>query len=142
MGNRVDTIDPKDVSVVVGGNIIEGFANDKIKVTRVSNQSEDEVGSDGDVARRLTNDRRGEITITLLQTSRSNDFLSLLARADEAFGAGQVPVIIKDNRGTSIYTAPNAWVQKQADSEHGAKVAMRVWVFRTNLLDMAVGGAA
>jgi hypothetical protein len=140
--NRVDTIDPKSVTVTVAGAIIEGFSPDMIKVARDSNQIEDEVGPDGDVARRVTNDRRGSITLTLLQTSRSNLVLSSLAIADELSGNILFPVIIKDQRGNDLYIAATAWIRKMPEATYRAAVEHRVWEIRTNYLNMFVGGAA
>lgn len=142
MTNRVDTIDPKDVSVIVSGKIIGGFAEDQIAVDRESNQIEDEIGADGDVARRVTNDRRGTITITLLQTSRSNLILSGLAVADELSGSVIFPVVIKDQRGNDVHIAANAWVQKMPRTVYRMGIESRVWTLRTNYLNMFVGGAA
>lgn len=142
MPNRVDTIDPKDVSVIVGGKIIDGFAQDQIVVDRETNQVEDEIGADGDVARRVTNDRRGTITITLLQTSRSNLVLSGLAIADELSGTVIFPVVIKDQRGNDIHIAANAWIQKMPRTVYRMGVESRVWTLRTNYMNMVVGGAA
>lgn len=140
--NRVDTIDPKDVTVIVGGFIIEGFAQDQIMVEREANAIEDEIGADGDVARRVTNDRRGTIRITLLQTSRSNLVLSGFAVADELTGAVTFPVAIKDQRGNDVHIAANAWIRKMPATAYKMGVETRVWELRTNYLNMFVGGAA
>jgi Protein of unknown function (DUF3277). len=140
--NRVDTFDPKDVSVIVGGRIIEGFGEDIIEIMRDSDQIGDDAGADGDVARWVTNDRRGTVRITLLQTSRSNLYLSSLAIADELTGNVLVPVIVKDNRGNDLHVAPNAWVKKMPDVKYKRGIEMRVWELRTSHLNMVVGGAA
>jgi hypothetical protein len=142
MRQQVDTIDPKEVTVMVAGNVIEGFSEDKILVARESNQVEDELGSDGDVARRITNDKRGNFTITLLQTSRSNLIFTGLARADELTGNGIFPVVVKDNRGNDLYIGASCWIQKMPDAAYGTRINTRVWVIRTNNLNMTVGGAA
>lgn len=143
MTDRVDTIDPKDVILTVDGKIITGYSQDTyIEVDRDSNQVEDEVGAEGDVVRRITNDRRGTITITLLQTSPSNLILSALARLDEISGAGIFAVIIKDNRGNDLHMAPNSWIQKMPRTVYRAGVEVRAWPLRTNNLQMIVGGAA
>lgn len=143
MADQVDTYDPKDIIVTVAGNIITGYAQDSfVEVDRESNQVEDEVGAEGDVARRVTNDRRGSITITLLQTSRSNLILSGLARADELSGDGVFPVLIKDNRGIDLHLAPNSWIQKMPRTVYRAGIEGREWILRTSNLQMIVGGAA
>jgi hypothetical protein len=140
--NRVDTIDPKDVVLTVAGKIIDGFGQDQIEVEREANQIEDEIGADGDVARRVTNDRRGTIRITLLQTSRSNLVLSGLAISDELTGNVTFPVVVKDLRGNDLIVAANAWIRKMPNAKYRMGVENRVWELRTNFLSMIVGGAA
>ena len=142
MAPKVDTIDPKEVTVMVNGNVLEGFAADKILVSRGNNQVEDEVGADGDVARRITNDKRGSFTITLLQTSRSNAILSALAIADEATGNTLFPVVIKNQRGLDVHRGAVSWVQKIPDAADGAAINTRAWVIRTNNMNMFLGGAS
>ncbi len=142
MADQVDTYDPKDIIVIAAGAIITGYAQDSfVTVERESNQVEDEAGAEGDVVRRLTNDRRGSITITLLQTSRSNLIFSALARADELSGNGIFPVLVKDNRGNDLHIAPNSWIQKMPTTAYRAGVEGREWIIRTGNLQMVVGGS-
>lgn len=143
MTDQVDTIDPKDVIFIAGGKIITGYGQDTyIEISRESNQIEDDVGAEGDVGRRVTNDKRGNIVITLLQTSRSNLILSGFARLDELTGDGIFPVIIKDNRGNDLHVAPNSWIQKMPDTTYLSGIAVRAWPIRCSNLQMVVGGAS
>ena len=142
MTAQVDTIDPKEVTVMVNGNVLAGFSADKIVIPRERNQSEDEVGADGDVARRITNDKRGSFVVTLLETSKSNLVLTALARADELSGNGIFPVVVKNNRGQDLYIGASCWIQKMPDAAHGAAVNSRQWTIRTNNMNMTVGGVA
>lgn len=143
MADRIDTYDPKDIILTVAGAIITGYAQDTfVAVDRESNQVEDEVGAEGDVARRITNDKRGSITVTILQTSPANLILSGLARVDELSGDGIFPVIVKDNRGNDLHVAPNSWIQKMPNTVYRAGIEAREWVIRTSNLQMIVGGSA
>ena len=143
MADRIDTYDPKDVILTVAGAIITGYAQDTfIQVDRESDQVDDEVGAEGDVARRITNDKRGSITVTLLQTSPSNLILSSLARVDELTGDGIFPVLVKDNRGNDLHVAPNSWIRKMPQTTYRSGIESREWVIRTSNLQMIVGGAA
>ncbi len=143
MANQVDTYDPKDIIFNAAGFILTGYMNGTyVEVDRESNQVEDEVGAEGDVVRRLTNDKRGNIIVTLLQSSRSNLILSGLARADELSGNGIFPVLVKDNRGLDMFLAPNAWIQKIPQIIYRDGIEGRKWIFRTNNLQMVVGGYA
>lgn len=143
MADRIDTFDPKDVILIVDGAIITGYAQDTfIQVDRESDQVGDDVGAEGDVARWLTNDKRGSITVTLLQTSPSNLILSGLARLDELTGNGIFPVLVKDNRGADLHVAPNGWIKKMPQTTYRAGIEGREWIIRTGNLQMVVGGAA
>ena len=137
----LNTYNPKDIDIIVGGKIISGFADTKVKVNRDSNAYEDDVGTDGDVVRYGTNDKRGSIEITLQAQSASNLYLSGLAKADELSGAGTIPTIVKDNRGNDLHAAPTSWVQKIPEAAYIKGVASRVWVIRTDNLTSLLGGS-
>ena len=134
--------DPKDIEVIVAGSILGGFANSKVTVKRDADIATDEVGANGDVARAINNDKRGEITITLLQTSKSNLVLSALAKADEFTGTGVFPVVIKDTRGNDLHVAPQTWIKSYPETAYNKGVENRVWTLRTNNLQMLIAGAA
>ncbi len=143
MSDQIQTYDPKDIILTVAGSIITGYAQDSfIEVDRESSQVEDEVGAEGDVARRITNDKRGSITVTLLQTSKSNLVLSALAKVDELTGNGIFPVVVKDNRGSDLHLAPNSWITKMPRTVYRSGIEGREWIIRTNNLQMVVGGSS
>nr|NIQ06865.1 DUF3277 family protein [Candidatus Korarchaeota archaeon] len=109
----VKTYSPKDVSVIVAGTIITGYAEDTfLAIERSSDAFAKVVGADGEVARTASADKSGTITLTLIQSSASNDVLSALQNADEISLAGKFPVMVKDNFGSSLYISGTAWVQK------------------------------
>lgn len=133
--------DPKNVSVIVGGTIIGGFTDGTfILAERNEDMWNLKVGVDGIGTRAKTNNQSGKFTITLHQSSPSNDYLSTLASADELGNAGAVPVLIRDNLGTTLATSLTAWVKKYANIEDGKEVANRVWVLETDQLLLFVGG--
>ena len=135
------TYDAKAVSVVVGAQIITGFADDsKVSVERTDDAFTMTSGVDGDATRSKSNNKTGSITITLKQTSDSNDFLSSLADADELANNGVVPVIIKDNGGRTLYTAAEAWIRKRPVGEFGREAGDREWVLDCAALIMITGG--
>lgn len=137
----VKTYSPKDVSVIVAGTIISGFAEDTfVSIERDSDAFTKVVGADGEVSRTASADLSGTITITLLATSASNDILSALAIADQLTLSGEFPVLIKDEFGNSIHTAPSAWIMKQAAKEYGAEIGETEWVLQCSELIEFVGG--
>lgn len=133
--------DPKQISLIVGGKIITGYA-DGTFVTPERNEDAFmlKVGVDGEGSRSKNANKSGKITIVLMQTSPSNDYLSALALADELSGNGVVPALMKDNLGTTLVTALSAWVKKIANPEMAKEVGTRTWVIETDELNMLVGG--
>lgn len=141
MANSLETYDPKKIDVIIAGNIISGFGDEVVSVERDADAFEDDIGAQGDVVRYATNDKRGLITITLLQTSASNLSLSALAKADELSGAGIFPAAVRDNGGQDLHLAAQAWIRKVPKATYKKGVEMRVWEIRTNNLVNFLGGA-
>lgn len=137
----VKTYDPKQVAVTVGGKILSGFADGTfIKVERNEQAFNQKVGVDGEGTRAKSNNKSGKVTITLMQSSSSNDDLSAFAAADELSNTGAVPLSVRDQSGRTVVAALTAWVQKIADAEFAKEVMTRVWVFESDELNIFVGG--
>ncbi len=138
----VQTYSPKKVTISwLPAGIITGYADGSfIKVSRRTDTVSLIVGSDGGAARSMLSDKSGEITISLLQTSPSNDLLSAAAISDELSGAFYGPLFVKDLFGRSLYACANAWVRKIADGDYDREVGPRDWVFETDNLEMFHGG--
>lgn len=135
------TYDSKQVIVLVGTAIISGFADGTfVNVMRSSDAFTKQSGADGEVSRSKSNDKSGEITITLAQTSPSNAVLQSLAITDEISNDGIVPIAIKDLSGTSTFVSAFGWVRKSADAEYGKDITNREWVLDCVDLDILNGG--
>lgn len=135
------TYDPKNVALIVGGNIINGFSDATFIVAERNEQAFNlKVGVDGEGTRAKTNNKSGKVTITLMQSSASNDVLSALAAADELSNAGAVPLLLKDNSGRTLISSLTSWVQKYPNSEFAKETSTRVWVMETDELNIFVGG--
>lgn len=131
----------KEVHVIVGGNLITGFATGSIaKVARNEDAFTFQANADGGGTRSKSNNRSGTITITLAQTSPSNDVLSTLALLDETANQGAVPVLVKDSLGRSVFSAQQAWVRKLPDSDFGVESGEREWALECGDLEYFVGG--
>lgn len=127
------TYDPNEVSLIVGAIPISGYADGSfIECSKESPDFNDVVGADGEVARSKSNDPRWTLTITLLQTSQSNAVLSALRASDllAGNGAGVVPVLIKDNQGTTLMAFANAWIMNPPDVTFDREATERAWELR------------
>lgn len=137
----VKNYDPKLFSLIVGGKIISGFAdNTFIKLERNEQAFNLKVGVTGEAVRAKNNNLSGKITATLMQSAQSNDDLSSFALADQLTNAGAVPVLVKDGSGTTVASAVTAWVQKLPNTEFQKEATSREWVLETDELLMFVGG--
>lgn len=97
------------------------------------------VGADGLVTRGKTNNFSGTLTLTLKQSSPSNDVLSGFMAVDEATNAGVVPVLVKDLAGNSIYFSAQAWINQYANSTFGKDISDRQWTLSMAEADIFVG---
>lgn len=137
----VRTYDPKQVKVIVGGVPMSGFADGTFVNVSRSNDSFSKIsGADGEVSRAKSNDKSGELTLTLAQTSPSNDVLSGFSNLDEQTGEGIFPVAVKDLKGRSTYVSAFGWVRKPADAGFGKEIDSREWNIDLADLKMFNGG--
>lgn len=136
-----DTYDPKEVSAIVGGHIVDGYADGQfIEIQRDEDAFDLTIGSNGAGARAKSNNKSATVNIALLQSSDSNDVFSGFALADELNGGGQIAFILKDNNGRTLCAAGTLWVQKFANVVFDRTIQSREWAFRTDEMQMFVGG--
>lgn len=128
MAADVRTYSPDQVKVIVGPHAITGPGPETfVTIEEVSDGITSESGAYGDVARVVSTDTRHDITITLQQTSRSNDFLSALYARDRATGGdGTFPITVTDLRGGTLF-AGVAWVVKRAPANFATGLETKEW---------------
>lgn len=137
------TYDPKQVVISIGGVPISGYADGTfLLIDRDENAFTKVTGADGTSTRVKSNNRAGSMTLTLKQSSPSNDVLSGFATLDELSNAGVVPILIKDLSGNSLYFSATGWIQKFPSSEFGKEISNREWVLDLVDVDMFVGSNA
>lgn len=136
--------EPDQITIVFAGIRMRGYADGEF--VRVETQTEDftsKAGTDGEVTRSKTNDRRGTVTIMLEQTSPANAELSALRALDinTPGGAGVGALLIRDRlNGETLYRAAEAWIQKLPDSSFDRESQSREWVIECAKLDAFIGG--
>jgi hypothetical protein len=131
------------VQVAFAAIPVQGYADgDFLTITYETDAFSDVAGTDGEVARSKTNDRRATVEIILMSTSPTNDLLSAVHLADinTPGGAGVGAFLVTDLNGTSLFTAGNAWVQKAPDVTYGREANERTWTLRVDSLVAFTGG--
>lgn len=137
----VRTYQPALVSVVYATKLISGFADDSaVSIEFMTDDWADSSGVDGQVTRNMTNDDRGTITLTLNQSSPSNDDLTAMALADRLTGNNAAPILVRDASGRTICSGDSAWITKIPAAEFGKNIANRTWTIRVAHLTMFLGG--
>lgn len=138
----VKTYDPAKVDVIFGTDILSGFGPDtKISVAYEEDSWVTTIGVNGEGTRSKSNNRSATITVTLMQSSDSNQFLSAIAEIDRLTNGGALPLTIRDSssQGT-FHFAESAWIQKVPDAEYGIEIGTREWVFATDVLVSNLAG--
>jgi hypothetical protein len=145
--SRVATLSPIDVTVVISQSgfthVVSGYAEDSnIMVERGSDNYDKYVGVDNKTSRVYKADKSGTITLTLAQTSVSNDVLNLLQQNDAAArnSSGLFSVTVKDGSGRSVYHSLEAWVSKTPNSQFGSSMNTREWVIQAAEMTSIIGG--
>ena len=146
MGKTVKTYDPKKVIVSFGGNTITGF----VEGTFVNVETQGDgvtaiVGCDQEVVRTIAPDNiLKNISVNLLQSSDSNDALSLIQDMDNQNGEGIMALSIKDLSGRSLMISDQAWIVKKPNLTRGRSASDGAceWVFQAVVQDEAflIGG--
>lgn len=133
--------DPANIMLVWNKIPIMGFAPGTfVRVERQEDTFTMAVGAGGDVVRVRNRNRSAKATITLLQSSPTNDLLSAAARVDEKSGAGYGGFMLRELTGTTLLQGENAWIDKPASVEFGADASNREWTITIADLDEHVGG--
>lgn len=116
----------------IGGVAIKGFAADTfITITKDEDSFALSKGINGETTRTLIVDNCYTVEITLMRSSKSNDYLSALCNADmnpDTMGAGVVPVFIQGDRSRETFVASQAYIVKLPDEEYNnGEDGSRTW---------------
>lgn len=125
---EIHSYSPDLVKIVIGSVPITGYADGTfIDIEPVSDGVTSESGADGEVARAIVLDMRHTLTLTLQQSSMSNNTLSAIADRDrDTGGNGTVPISVVDLRGGTLF-AGTGWIKKKAKATYSKGLESREW---------------
>lgn len=145
--SRLATFSPNEVTVIITqqssgmSHIVGGFAEDSIvSVERNSETFSLYTGADDSNTRVYNANTSGTITISLQQTSASNDILSALYENDRARRSGLFSITVKDNSGRSNYFSEEAYIAVVPSAGHTNSMQTREWVVHAPKLVAIIGG--
>lgn len=136
------TYDPSQISVIIGGASITGFAEGTmISVARNEDAFSYAPSTTGGGSRVKNSNKSGRITLTLQKTSESNEILDNYADLDEVSNDGIFSSLVRDNNGKDLHKGESCWVVKKPDSEESKELPTREWIIEVAELEMNVKGA-
>ena len=122
----VRSYDSKEVNLVVGGVVITGVASGSwISVERSEDDFTEYVGAKGEVALAETNNRTGDVTVTLDNTSPSCTYLYQLSKRRGRNALVDVVVVDANEEGRVRMSASQARVRRPANYESGNEIKER-----------------
>lgn len=126
----VTTYDAKDVSVIVNGIYLTGFADGTfVSYDKTEDGFAISIGAQGDTARAKVNNPLGTITVTLQQTSPQVQMMNNLAKSGKLVEAR----VIHKGSNTEKVGGVQCFVMKPASGEYGSEISNRE--FTINVLD-------
>ena len=135
------TYDPQQVSLVIAGQIIDGFdESEMVSLDYTEDRFITRVGARGGVSRSRVVNSQGRMTITLMSSSKSNDDLSNLFNTDYYGGGGTFSVLLRDASGTSQASAKTAYILKPPPLRFGKEIGPREWIIQMDDLQVFIGG--
>jgi len=137
----LSTYDPEKVDVIIGGAIMSGFADGTfVSIERDEDTFTKVTGADGRTSRAKSANKSGRVTLTLQQTSLSNNVLSGFALEDEVTSKAIKAILIRDSLGSTNIASGAGWVVKPASVEFSKEISNREWTIDCADLFMGVGG--
>lgn len=99
-------------------------------------------GADGTNARVVRAVKNSDITLTLMQTSESNDVLSQLLVLDEGSrdGSDVFAITIKDTSGRTVASSAAAFIGTTPSMGFSEEISQRDWVIHAIHMNIHIGG--
>lgn len=148
---RTGTFRPNDIAVVITheelgiSHIVGGYSEDAIvSIERAVATNTLYTGADDTSTRVYNASTAGTVTLSLQQSSVSNDILSALYELDRASRSSRYmfTIMIKDNSGRSLYFADEAFIDNLPNSAFANSMQLREWVIHCPRLTQTIGGNA
>lgn len=139
---ELSTYSPSDVTITLAGlHTVVGYADGTfVNIVKDSQPFASVRAMDGSMARMYTEDTGYKVELTLMQSSSTNNVLTMLYNIDKATRMGKVPLFIKDGRGQTNFLAATAWIEKIPDVSFGSTLTTRTWVFGCSDAILTIGG--
>lgn len=144
---RLATFAPNDVTIVITqestgmSHIVGGFSEDAIiTIDRNADTFTLYTGADDTNTRIYNANTAGTMTLSLQQTSASNDILTALYLQDRDSRNGLFAIQVKDNSGRSNFFAEEAYIGVVPNAAYSNSMQTREWVIHAPRMESIQGG--
>jgi len=137
---NMKTIDPSKGKLTINGMPISGFGDNIIEIEYDEDSYALKNGCDGHSTRVKQLNSNGKATVTLMQSSASNDVLNLMANKDRVDNTGVGAFLFTDLSGRTVAAAPQCYVAKKPKYGMGKEAKENSWVLQLVNLQLDVGG--
>lgn len=135
----VSTYSAQDVKVIIGGYTVVGW--DNITIARRTSGFKTIPGIRGKHTRSSTRDTSATLTISLVQSSPTNDMFSNIHGLDLIQGTGRLELLVKDNSGRSLFSSNEGYIVGYPETTYAAEIELRTWtIFCQTTGSYVVGG--
>lgn len=138
---------PESVLVVLSNNkfthTVSGFVDGTfINITRIIPHATLYTGADASNVRVVRAVKNCDVTLTLHQSSETNDVLSQLLILDEASRSGEdiFSITIKDLSGRTVASSGGVFIGTSPDIGFGTEVSERPWILHAINMQIFEGG--
>ena len=128
----VKTYNSRQVIITFGTHAVSGLADDSFVTIEEKGEGVlSKTGCDGEIARAVDPNKQYTVKLALLQMSDTAKWLRAMYKKDKTTGDGLFPILVKDLRGGVVFSADNAWVQKQPSWVRGKDTNNQEWSIET-----------
>lgn len=148
---RLATFAPNDVIITITqastgiAHVVQGFSEDSIvNIERNAETFTMYTGADNTSTRIYNANKSATLTMSLQQTSASNDILSQLYNNDAASrnSSGLFTISVTDASGRSRYFSDDAYIGVVPNSPFANSMQVRDWVIHAHNMESHIGGNA
>lgn len=146
---RVATYSPNDLTIIISqessgiSHVCSGFSEDSIvQIERNAETFTMYTGADNYSTRIYNANNSAKVTLSVQQSSATNDILSRMYQNDAASrnSSGLFSITIKDNSGRSTYFSDDAYIGVVPNSNFSNSMQTRDWVIHAHNLETLIGG--
>jgi len=135
----VNTYNPSDVYLIICGHQCESWQ--EITVERSTPSFKHIKGIRGKHTRVRDVDSSAIITITVMQTSETNDILSEVHRLDIESGTGRLEITLMDKSGTTLISSIEAYIPNYPAKTFSDTIEFIPWTIQCQSTeDFVIGG--